>query len=202
MESPIYIGIYRHTPVQVGAYHWAIVVPHNGTSRKLNEEVDIFQVGSEGDSDWKTDHIRGTHLTSNDAFLLLVELPPLTVSSDIAAAFLSSENPEQGTTPLLRAHGDWSCASWAIRCLQRIESPNGWFSSAPPGNLRDQQAYYDYIRIWKAERCELNLRNKISDVGIVGTIVDGIRVLDGRSSGPELGQFDLRKQIMEKLLLQ
>ncbi|KIK61373.1 hypothetical protein GYMLUDRAFT_581658 [Collybiopsis luxurians FD-317 M1] len=136
--QPIYIGLYemgRHNTGS-GSFHWAIILPRPTENYRLDRSLDIFQIHHPRD-EWLGYHRTGQHpaLLSHCGKLVgLVELPMLNVSYDRVVQYLFPQPSNQGNTPIFRSRRNlgWSCAQWAIRCLQGMYNL-GWFANAPQG---------------------------------------------------------------------
>ena len=191
MPSKLYIALYKlNRPYQRGGrtvlepYHWGIAVPEEGN--RLSDDIAIYQIGSidGSDDEWVTKHTGDVNLTRSSTFLALVQLPDLTESRDQVIRLLSTEPPTQGDF-IVKPPGVWNCAQWVIRCLQRFQE-NGWFVTSPPGNVADQDSYYNFITVDKANRYAMAILQDVSFEDYVGRMVEGVRVLDGFTPSGEL----------------
>lgn len=190
MTWELYIALYKlNKPYQRGGrtvlepYHWGIAIP---LKEQLNKDVSIYQIGSieESDEEWVTSHNRSVVLTRSSTFLALVQLPNLKASRDQIIRLLDAESPSQDAFTV-KPPGVWNCAQWVIRCLQRFQE-NDWFVTPPPGNVADQDSYYNFITVDKANRYAMAIQQDVSFEDYVGRLVNGVRVLDGFTPSGEV----------------
>ncbi len=177
-EDPpqVFISLYergdlpQHVPLLPGmfGFHWALIpIPNYLTIADMVVEYTILK-GSK-DKSWRHGH-RMIRKVSHDPHLhICIALPPIIGGlsvNDLVGAF-AEQPPEQGETPLLDLHNEWSSAQWCIRvlrCLVEVE-----LIDLPLETEADCALFY----------------RRISSIGTAAgistlpfTLVDGVKVVD------------------------
>jgi hypothetical protein len=110
----IYIALYRTVDPQ--KFHWAMVVPREGTVGGFVRIYDIKQV----DETWKFFDIQAS-LKNSSSLIGCIRLPAVKASfSTIGEQFQASEVGQAGTT-LPYTHTKWTCALWIMRELHELQ---------------------------------------------------------------------------------